>query len=272
MKRIAIGALMLSFCLASGARAGEAEKEKPKEKPKETWQDKISKALDAELKDINWTGQPVGDVLKAFSKSAGVTVVFDPKAAEAVKDVKIDLVAKSMTARNVLGNILKLAGGLRYTLANEAIYVSTASSIANKLLAPVAEAEPRESRAMTTGEAAAMRMNREAASEGVVALGIVGPEFYGSYQAPRTRADGITDFAGPSSVILRSEDYGDRRFWFTSTPFFVKPEYRGIVPQSLSDAVRTEVKDDTAEKIVAILKANPNLTGAELLARIQSAR
>lgn len=269
MNRWGIGAGVVAFCLAAGAQAGEAGKAK-----QDDWVARVDKALDETLTNVKLEGQSLTDTLKALQGWTGVTVTLDPSAAKAAAGVKIDFTAKRMSARNVLGNVLRLAGGLRYTLADGAIYVSTTENVAAKLLTPATDAGP-ESAPMTIGEAAARRMERELATEGMPpVLGIVGSEWYGSWGAPRSNpATGITDFPGPSSVILRSEDHGDRRFWFSSFPYFVKPEYRGLVPQSLGDSIRTEVvrdrTDDTARKILKIIAENPAITGREILKRLR---
>ena len=237
---------------------------------------KLEQKISLEIKDST-----VSSALTLFQKSSGVTVTLDPAAAKAVKSVKIDFSAKDMTGAHALGNILRLSG-LRYTFADGAVHVSSTRQVAQKLVESSAKVteEAVESKPMTNGDAAVIRMNSTYYQEEHYGIGITGEgtRFTQKWQKPYLDpVTGLTQYPGPP-IISESESAGGRGVWFTQQPYYIKPQYRGLVPQSLSDrvvvqeVVHKNSGDDTASQILKILAENPDLTGKEILEKIKGAK
>lgn len=275
MRKCIIGLALLGLCCGYDALGAQPRK-KAQKPSRSAWAEKLDKGLDRRLSKFEVDGASVAEAIKRFGQLTELSVVLDPKTATALAETRISLKLGAMTARAVLGNILRMAGGLRYTYADGAIYVSTASRVAETLIAGSAGATTT-SRPMTVSEAAVMEMNRSFYEEGYVGLGIMGE---GAGYTPRWKAPhtdphtGLTHFPGPPAFYGGHDDTGHRRFWFTKSRYYVKPEYRGLVPQSLGDVTRVQEvvkqEDDTGKRLLKIIAENPQLTGAEILQKLQS--
>jgi hypothetical protein len=258
--------------------AGAAEKVKAKE---ESWDEKVNKALDKPLGEVKWKEEALPDVLDTIGKAAGTAVVLDPKALKDPKKVKISLTVpkgSKMTLRSALGNVLKLAG-LRYTLKDQAIFVSTRARIVSDLLVGVrgpAPAVPGVSYPMTVGDAVAATVDFYDGSEEHLpetVLDFVRGPVDARFEKPAYRdALGRLHFPGPP-MIIQDPNVLDpyRRFsrkpWFLRPPYLA-PMYWGPTSQAVST---TKVREtEMLKALLDYMRKNPDLTVGQLIQQLEA--
>ncbi len=262
---------------AVDAPAGAKKQEEPH------WTRKVARVLDRTLKDVKIANKTLPEALEDFAKLSGVKVKLDVQVIKALplgRPVRIDFVTKEMTARQVLGGILKLAGGLRYTYRDGGIYVSSARRVAEAVAGGDFEIvnDPVTQRPMTPGDAAALRTEksyfRDFHDIGITGFGTTTAaalHWEQEFTDPRT---GLTHFPGPP-VIEESRDVGARRFWFVQRPYYIRPDYRGVVDQRLGDSVRIHETvrgpEQQIEKLLKIIAERPEATGAQILQEYRAA-
>ena len=76
-------------------------------------------------------------------------------------------------------------------------------------------------------------------------------------------------------MIEESKDVGARRFWFVPRPYYIRPDYRGVVDPRLGDSVRIHEIDrgpeKQLEKLLKIIAEHPEATGAQIIQKYQEA-
>ena len=271
-------ALTMTALLASGGLAAAVEPvgQEP------SWEDKVEGALDKPV-SFTWKNQALPDVLDAIGKAAAVTVVLDPAAIADPATVKISLSISresGMTLRSALGNVLKMAG-LRYTLKDQAIFVSTRDRIVTELLAgetgPVA-AVPGVSYPMTAGDAVAASVDFFDGSE--ESIPVLAGDFLrmpvdARFERPAYRdAQGRLHFPAPPTYIQGPEILNPN-YRFSTTPVFLKPEYLAPLywgPES-QRVGRDEVRDTEALKaLIHYMQKHPELTVGQLIQQLEAAQ
>ncbi|MHC4914833.1 MAG: hypothetical protein ACYTGB_05020 [Planctomycetota bacterium] len=277
--KIALTVVMAGL-LGFSSLAAAADRSSPPA-PAAGWEERVNLALDKKLGNVDWRNAALPDVLSAIGKSAGVAVVLDPKAVRDPAKVRITLSVpkgEGMTLRAALGNVLKLAG-LRYTLKDQAIFVSTRERIVGELLAGVrgpAPAVPGVSYPMTAGDAVAATVDFYDGSEESL------PQLAGDFlrmpvdarfeKAPYRDALGRLHFPGPP-MIIQDPNVLDpyRRFsrkpWFLRPPYLA-PLYWGPASQDVSAA---KVRETEALKaLVEYMKKHPDLTVGQLVQQLEA--
>jgi len=270
--------------------AGAAEKgKKPKTEKKasasraETWEDKINKALDNPLGKVTWKEEPLPDVLETIAKAAGTAVVLDPKAVKEPKKVKISLsvpTGSKMALRSALGNVLKLAG-LRYTLKDEAIFVSTRERIVADLLVGVkgpAPAVPGVTHPMTAGDAVAATVDFYDGSEEHLPQTMLdfsrGP-VDARFEKPAYRdALGRLHFPGPP-MIIQDPNVLDPYRRFSRKPWFLRPPYLAPMywgPSSRAVTTQKATETELLKGLLDYMKKNPNLTVGQLIQQLEAGK
>jgi len=263
--------------LGVASLAGAAEKKAAREK---SWQEKIEKALD---KTVAFTvkDEALPDVLKALEKAAGVKIILDTGTVKNAKKIKITLAISAkdkMTLRSALGNVLKLAG-LRYTLQDQAIFVSTRARIVGSLLVGVrgpAPAVPGVSYPMTVGDAVAATVDFYDGSEEhlpvTVADFVRGP-VDARFEKPAWRDRmGRLHFAAPPMIIQGPEVLDPyRRFstkpWFLRPPYLA-PMYWGPASQPVAPAQTRD--SEMLKALLYYMKKNPNTTVGQLIQQLEA--
>jgi hypothetical protein len=281
--------------LVVSALAGAAEKGKAKAKAtakaekkaaaprKQTWEEKVNKALDKPLGKIEWKNEGLADVLNTIGKAAGTAVVLDPKALKDPAKVKISLTVpkgSKMTLRSALGNVLKLAG-LRYTLKDQAIFVSTRNRIVADLLVGVkgpAPAVPGVSYPMTTGDAVAATVDFYDGSEEHLPQTLMdlsrGP-VDARFEKPAYRdALGRLHFPGPP-MIIQDPKVLDPYRRFSRKPWFLRPPYLAPMywgPSSQAVATKKVKETELLKGLLDYMKKNPNLTVGQLIQQLEAGK
>lgn len=263
-------------------RAGAADASGAPAAP--SWEDQVEKALDKTV-SFDWKGQPLPDVLAWMGKAAGAAVVLDPQALKEPGKVRITMSAApeaGMTLRSALGNVLKLAG-LRYTLKDQAIYVSSPERLVAELLAGQpgpAPAVPGVSYPMTEGDALAATVDFFDNSEEFVpetVLDFVRAPVDARFEKPAYRdAQGRLHFPGPPLYIQDPEIFNPyRRFsrdpWFLRPPYLA-PYYWGPESRPAAAAATPEVSARETEGLKALLqfmRQHPEVTIPQLIQQLE---
>jgi hypothetical protein len=243
---------------------------------KADWKADIHKALDGSITNVKVEGASIRAALKLFAGSTGIKVTVDTALRSKAK-IHYNL-TKKREARDVLGDLLNLAGGLRFALLDGGIYVGTPGGVAAKLTTgslPVKNGG-RESEAMSQREAATVETAtsyfRDFHDIGITGAGsTTTQQWEREYHDPRT---GLTHFPGPPAVI-EDPDVGARRFWFTTRKHYIRPDYRGLVPDSLSDNVRiheTLRTESGLDDLLKLIRDNPELNAGELLKKFEGGK
>ncbi len=222
------------------------------------------------LVSVEWEGERADEALKLLAQLAGVEIAVDPAVAGRLSQTEVAYAAQDVPARTALGHVLHACRGLRYCIEESGVYVSTYDRlVARSISRRRAHEEPAESRPVTDADAVTSLSRSAGYQSGatVPSLGMFGQNTYylsptaplgfvyaGSY--PYDPADafayspgadpgrpyydsrtGLWNYPAPPIYQRRLGYTLERRAWhFTPRPYYVAPEFRGIVRQSLSDA------------------------------------
>jgi len=274
-----LGSLAVLILAASVAAAAEKA---PARAAEESWEDRVSTALDRPLGDIDWKNQPLPDVLAAIGKAAGTAVVLDPAAVKDPDKVKITLAVPKggeMTVRAALGNVLKLAQ-LRYTLKDQAIFVSTAERIVGDLLVGVPGPEPAVpgvSYPMTVGDAVAATVDFYDDSEEhlpqTVADFVRAPVDARFEKAPYRDALGRIHFPAPP-MIIQGPEILDPYTRFSTKPWFLRPPY--LAPMywgpsgQMAVPAKPAVETEALKALLEYMRKHPDVTVGALLQQLEA--
>ncbi len=259
----------------AGAKAGSADAG--------SWEARAEKALDAQATVEGWKDASLKDVLDVISKATGVAVVLDPKAVPEADKTRITMTIpkeSQMTLRSVLGNVLKLAG-LRYTLKDQAIFVSTRERLVADLLAGDAGPAPYVpgvSGPMTAGDAIAATVDFFDGSEEFIPQSnldfIRGPVDARFEIKPYRDAQGRLNFPGPPMVIA-DPNLLNPVYRFDTQPYFLRPEYLaplywGPQSQPLGAEAASKVRDtEVLKALLEYMKKHPELTVGQLVQQLE---
>jgi hypothetical protein len=256
---------------------------KAKAEPAENWEDRVEKALDGTVGDLSWKEEALPDVLAAIGKAAGVAVILDPKAAADPKKIKITLTVSRenrMTLRSVLANVLKLSS-MRYTLRDEAVFVSTRERLVAELLAGdegPTPAVPGLTVPMTPADAMVATTDFYDDSEEHLPETITdfvrGP-VDARFEKPAYRdAQGRLNFPAPP-MIIADPDILNPLYRFDTRPWFLKPAYLAPYywgPESrAASADPAKVREtESLKALLEYMKNNPELTVGQLIQQLEA--
>jgi len=206
---------------------------------------------------VSWVDAKLTEALADLAAQAGVGFILDPAMPASARDATVTYASEGVQLRIALGNALRSAG-LRYTIVNGAIWVSSPERVARRIVYKgaenIAEAEP-----MSRGEA----LNVLSPDDDIPSIGSLHKP-YDPHRKPlppsQNTVTGVTDFPAPS-VWIESEDRGNQRFKYTSKPSFLKPEYR---------------KDGNGDGganmlgyVVSLIKSRPDWSREEILVHLE---
>jgi hypothetical protein len=278
--------------------APKAEKKEPK---KQDAYAKLSAMPDRfEIPD----GTAFKEAVDYLAKTAGVKIEIDssakPRAKMPLKGFAVE--TKSLTWAEILGKILAQQK-LRYTVQDDVVHIATAQAIATALTAPPSQTTPEEETAsepMTVGSVVAATTSFAAPELGIYPEGpYIGMHNYGpfAYNQPfLTGGMPTTEYAGMPTpydadvlIIPGPQAYSPSKF-MTDRPYFPAPDYmwpfwmRNLgqpqyvqpqyvpfpVPGQAQPREKAPANLTAVEKARVAMKANPKLTGEELLKILES--
>jgi len=230
------------------------------------WRTSISRSLDNTL-TVNWQERKAAEALAYVAKASGVTITVDPAVVARLTDVKVTISVADRPLKTVLGLVLK-AAGLRYTLRDGGIYVSSPERLVMMLLSgedgtEVAEAEP-----MTEADALALVSNEDVAadipdlSNPYDALGF--EPWKKPVRAYRDPVTGIMQFPAPD-VWVEAADKDNPRFMFQREPWFLKPEYLWELVYKKSGGLHER---ELLGRVAKLLAEHPEWTEEEVLKQL----
>ena len=225
--RLVAGAVLLAGWLS--AWAGEVPKAPPpvgKEAAPgaaERIYKRLQTPLEAESKEHSLT-----EWLQLFAKVAQENFVLDPTLPKAVGETKVTVqVQKGGTVQDALAVALALTG-LRYTLAEGMVFISTEGKLAERLLYGASPAEPMVAAArepMTVGDAVTLSQPFDPRRERLFDARTIGnsENLFQEWEPPRYNPrTGLTDFPGPPLLFTRPPPLANERY--QTVPVFLTPE------------------------------------------------
>ena len=127
------------------------------------WREDIGNNL-ANTITINWQNKDADQALVFISKVAGVTITIDKAIVGKLATTEVNVRAVDKPLKDVLGEVLK-AAGLRYTLRDGALFVSTPARLVQLLLSGEPEDEVVEAEPMTEADAIALYNEEDVAND-----------------------------------------------------------------------------------------------------------
>jgi hypothetical protein len=207
---------------------------------------------------VSWTGKKLTECLADLAKQTGLGFMLDPALPAETSEAAVTYSGTDVACAVALGQALR-AGGLRYTIRDESIYISTPKRLARKIVYGQADAVP-EAQPMDKGEA--LEILSPADDDDDVNLGDprqIWNRPWRKVEGPRVNpATGLTDFPGPP-IWIDSPDAGNARFKYSNKPSVLKPEY-------------LDEQDDDAKslnrligQIIGIIRANPSWSTSQVV-------
>jgi hypothetical protein len=241
----------------------------------------LAKALATEVAGLDGQEHTLKELLQLFGKMTQENFILDPGLPKEVGEKKITVQAKKGgTVLDALSIALTLTQ-LRYTLLGGAIFISTEGRLANRLLndAPASSSmDPSGVRSpMGVGEASAKFRPFDPYQEDfLTARDFISHAPWRHWAPPEVNPKtGLTDFPGPP-IWMEDPDIGHPRFRYTSTLFFLKPEYQELEREKREyretmEAQRKEERQGDTRALAALLqwlKDHPDLTAKQVLEKL----
>ena len=231
------------------------------------WREAIGKSLSDKM-TVNWDSKKADQALALVSKASGVTITVDKAVTGILSSTDVSLNVADTAIKDILGAVLKTAG-LRYTLRDGGLFVSTPQRLVTLLLSGDKDTEVAEAEPMTEAEAIAITNEADVASD-VPDLSnpweAIGFEPWKKplkeYRDPVT---GVMQFPAPD-VWVESENKGNPRFYFSDRPSFLIPEKLWeLVYANGSDA---GAKHELLGRVSKMIKDHPEWTEDEVLKQL----
>ena len=275
MSRPAWSVLGVAVLLGASAFGGEAPQ------PKLSPTARIEKALAVQLDALDAQEHTVNEWLQLFGKITNENFILDPGLPKSVAETKLSVrVQKGGTVLDALAVTLALAG-LRYTILDGAVFISTEGKLADRLLTgqgvgePMATARARE--ALSVGDAVVRSQPFDPYyDEFIGAPDMIASTPWRLWEPPRYNPrTGLTDYPGPPTWI-ESPQVGNPRFRYTATPYYLKPELLAW-EQEKREARDEQTRREQAEKqanaralsaLLQLLKDNPDLKAKDVLDKL----
>jgi len=258
--------LVAAALLAPAALAQETKAEA------DNWTARIQKALEQKV-TFKLTDVKVDGALALIQKASGVTIIVDPDIKGIAASTKVTLTVADMPAENALGLVLRLSG-LRYILKDRAIFVSTSSRlVAELLVGDSGGGGVEESRPMTAADALVATSGRRGLGNDIPALGDPLATIYDRpWRLPersyRDRRTGLMQFPAPP-VWIASPYEGGPATRFTTSPYFLKPEYLAEFYYGDRATRGRSAQREMVAKLAVMLRANPDWTAKEILKQLE---
>ncbi|MCX7803648.1 MAG: STN domain-containing protein [Planctomycetota bacterium] len=216
---------------------------------------------------------PLSDFLALLVKMTDSNIILDPTLPEDVRKTQVTVrVKKGTTAADALGVALAIAG-LRYVLADGAVFISTPGKLADRLIYGEAPSKPlgadRASLPMTTGEAVALTSDLDDDDGFVPIESAIRFTPWRIRRLPwRDPVTGLMQYPAPP-LWQEDPDIGSPRFRFSHQPSFLKPEYLAeFVYADREKQQREAGEEELLRAILKLLKENPDMTAEEILKKL----
>jgi len=242
---------------------------------------RIQKALAMRLDKLDGKEHTLTELLQLFAKITNENFILDPALPKNIGETKVAVRTKDGgTVLDAFSVTLALTG-LRYTILDSAVYISTEGKLSDKLLSGQGAADPVAIRVagqpVTTGDAVVRSQPFDPYQDNFVQ-----PRDFINYYPWRlweperyNARTGLTDFPGPP-VDIESPQVGHPRFRYTSTPYFLKPEYLAYEQekreyreeQARQDASERQANARALAALLQFLKDNPDMKAEDVLKKL----
>lgn len=242
---------------------------------------RIEKALQMKLDALDDKEHTLSELLQLFGKITSENFVLDPSLPKAVGDTRMTVrVRAGDTVLDAFAVTLALAG-LRYAILDGTVFVSTEGKLADRLLyggnAAAAVGQSAARQPMTVGDAVVRSQPFDPyQDEFITARDFISNTPWRHWEPARYNPKtGLTDFPGPP-VWMEDPDIGNPRFRYTSSMFFLKPEYLALEQekaefrQAQADRAAAEraSNDRALSALVELLKQHPDMKAEEVLKKL----
>ena len=231
------------------------------------WREAIGKSLSDKM-TVSWDAKKADQALAMISKTSGVTITIDKAVTGILSSTEVSLNMADTAIKDILGAVLK-AAGLRYTLRDGGLYVSTPQRLVTLLLSGEKDTEVAEAEPMTEAEAIAITSEADVASDipdlsnPWEAMGF--EPWKKPVKAYRDPVTGVMQFPAPD-VWVEAEDKGNPRFNFASQPSFLIPEKLWELVYANGDD--TGAKHELLGRVSKMIKDHPEWTEDEVLKQL----
>lgn len=242
---------------------------------------RVQKALGTKLAGLSDKEQMLSEILQLLGKATGENFVLDPTLPKSVGEQKVTVRAKADgTVLDAFSVTLALTG-LRYSILDGVIYISTEGKLSDRLIGGQGASEPVASiqarRPLSVSDAVGRSQPFDPYQDHFVHTS----DFIGHYpwrlwEPPRYNSNtGLTDFPGPP-VDIDSPQVGHPRFRYTSIPYFLKPEFLAYEQEKREYREERDVQDRAERQanaralaaLLQLLKDNPNLKADDILKKL----
>ncbi|MBE7463137.1 MAG: STN domain-containing protein [Planctomycetes bacterium] len=275
--RILAGVLALSL----GACGWAGEDAEAAAEPALAPNARIAKALGTKLEALDEQEHTLSEMLALFAKLSGENFILDASLPKSVGGTRVTVKVKpGATVLDAFSVCLALTG-LRYTILDGAVFVSTEGKLSDRLLTAQGLAQevesPRTREPLSVGEAVVRSRPFDPYQDDFVqARDFIAHDPWRHWEAPRHNPrTGLTDYPGPP-VWIEDPDIGHPRFRFTGTPYFLKPEYLALEMEKHElreeqDRRAQQQRQEQARALAAVLqmlKDNPDLTAKQIMEKM----
>lgn len=243
--------------------------------------ERIEKALTMEIDSLDQQEHTLNEWLGLFGKITNENFILDSGLPKSVGETQLTVrVQKGSMVVDALGVALALAG-LRYSIMDGAVFVSTEGRLGDRLLSGQGLTQPvmtpRAREPMSVGEAVVRSEPFDRYADSFIgAADMISSYPYRLWEMPRLNPmTGLTDFPGPP-IWFDDPDINNPRFRYTTTPLFLKGEYlaweqekrelRENQDRRMRDQRQANAK--ALEALLQLLKENPNLKAKDILDKL----
>jgi len=209
------------------------------------------KALNKEV-HVNWARARLIDCLADLAEQSGAGFTLDAALAEDLRNTQVSYTGNGVPLALALGRALR-AAGLRYTIFDGSIWISTPKRVAERVLygdgGEVPEAVP-----MGRGEAMDMLspVDRDTGEFPLDDPRQVRNTPWRRPEDPKlNEATGLIDYPAPP-IWIDSPDADSARFKYSREPSFLKPEHLDKLP------LEARAENEQIGRLVKMIKAHPD--------------
>lgn len=201
---------------------------------------------------VSWAGEAFTDCLADLAQQAGAGFVLDPALTPEQRSTKVTCSADDVPLALALGRALRTAG-LRYTVREGSIWISTPKRVAERVLYGDGGAVP-EAVPMGRGEAITL-LSPADDDTGEFALDDprqIHNRPWRKPESPRLNPQtGLTDYPAPP-IWIDSADADSARFKYSREPSFLKPEHLDRLP------VEARVENEQIGRLAKLIREHPD--------------
>ncbi len=210
----------------------------------------LGKALEKTVK-VNWARARLVDCLADLAEQSGAGFTLDARLTDAERHAEVSYSADAVPLAFALGRALR-AAGLRYTIRDGAIWISTPKRVAERVLYGDGGAVP-ESVPMGRGEAISMLSPMDE-DTGELALDDPRQIHNTPWRQPEkpklNEATGLIDYPAPP-IWIDSPDADNARFKYSLEPSFLKPEHLDKLP------IAARVENEQIGRLAQMIRSHP---------------